>query len=1501
MHNDIVVTRGWVMQHRADATGKICSQWCRLVLSSLLLAWSCAVACQLSAEDLVADTQCELVFDLPEDSVVKVAGRSYEDPHKVKLTKLTAEKRSVFSLEIKFPSGAVQRKSLFVRGGERVRIAARDPVQSGVEVVVQAETAGVDFVRYGPNNRYLFVDGDIWDAESGMLIRNLESMANATFHPDGELIAVQSYQSPGVRIYSLRDGSVVRTFRPPSDSSADSDQGQESAEPDDHWGRINPACPGANAVGFSPDGDYLSIIYSLGQGDDVQGDGVHVYRLADAKLVLETSGATFDFSRDSKYVAIAGRDTTKICRLRDGRIVSRTKASVKGQVACSPSNDYYVTCVAAQGTEKYLADYKRIQKEVDSLESSWGDLGERFKKENPGLSWDHPKRVKLFDDHLAEINGFRDTLNRLPVQLQIRSLPDGELLKTLSLESSAWCQFSPKGSFLIGRSGGEMQCWVTDDWSQKWTTSRSDAASMMEVQISPDESSIVGMDCSQILSVFDMNNGKHMHRLPDAESQSCRFGVSFSISQDSKYVATGPATIEGERGVSVWNLQNGKRERRIGGRLRGVRSLALQTMPHVSWSLYSGDDVSQKIGSRSSRHTENSSSPVFILPNAIRFPITSEKPRPLQPETEVWVLGFDVTILDSGLVEVSGKAAFGGSNEDEVKYTLPRLSPKMEAIVSPPMNQMQFGVSSKRSAIVCQGNDQQLHFWDLEKRTNFFSFKGHNRPLVGLSADSDFQMSILAYDDNLVQVIDLSKGEMLCEFQAEDAIAQTMLHQSHGLIKTVDSFVTVFDLHSGVIEHRNRLQGKNPWLDPVNDESRFIRTNQLSQHSYEIGQSKTDRPCLWDESDNETKFVMRLGETNVEVDAFVFNKAVTRLATFDDEGKLKFWDIKNKKLIAQFNARANHVVALDGDKLLSRHKDQVTVYDFQDGKRISSLTAEGRGVRSGIISNDFRWIVYVCEDGMLRIWDSQSLGKYREAKPQGEWKEFEFASSTGDKEDLLLVRDHARQYWLDLKSGAVIRVYPERHAITNPIFSNDGSLFASEERMFDFRTGDEILRLYAFTPNDWLVTTPEGLFDGSHDGRNLVAYRIGDLANVLPVDRFYHSFAHPGLLSHVLGGKRPLPPADIQQLVDAMPPEIRLLYPGRSKHEVNASVINLEVRVKDLGGGIEGPFVRLNGQRMNVTTKRIERGDDGDVYRVTVPLVTAENRIRIEAACADGSWESDPESVTIINSQDRDKPKLYALCIGINKYSEASMALRFARPDATAMADALGDLTKGLFGQTEVVTLFDEEATSDNIHAAIRERIAKEISPQDVFILYAAAHGHTLGERYYLLPSEFQRKDRRFESDVREFGVSADTLGEWIRDITATKRIVILDTCSSGSALRDLGSRNAFGLASSVERLGRAEGVYMIAAAPASSDAREVNELGKGILTYSLLAALGATKRGPLAENTLFDQKQSIVSVDRWFSYASEHVPELYRQYLGSAQDIRTSVEGTPFPLFLKK
>jgi hypothetical protein len=145
--------------------------------------------------------------------------------------------------------------------------------------------------------------------------------------------------------------------------------------------------------------------------------------------------------------------------------------------------------------------------------------------------------------------------------------------------------------------------------------------------------------------------------------------------------------------------------------------------------------------------------------------------------------------------------------------------------------------------------------------------------------------------------------------------------------------------------------------------------------------------------------------------------------------------------------------------------------------------------------------------------------------------------------------------------------------------------------------------------------------------------------------------------------------------------------------------------------------------------------------------------------------------------------------------------------------------------------------------------------------------------------------------------LAIDELGEALAEVPALRRVLIFDTCHSGSAVQLAGKRrNAFAFRGAMERFNRAQGVYSLSASAADELAAESQDLGHSVLTYALLAALGEVDRGPLRGQPL--RPGSPVGVLEWFRYAREHIPALNREYTGRAQDLELSGDDQPsFPL----
>ena len=472
--------------------------------------------------------------------------------------------------------------------------------------------------------------------------------------------------------------------------------------------------------------------------------------------------------------------------------------------------------------------------------------------------------------------------------------------------------------------------------------------------------------------------------------------------------------------------------------------------------------------------------------------------------------------------------------------------------------------------------------------------------------------------------------------------------------------------------------------------------------------------------------------------------------------------------------------------------------------------------------------------------------------------------------------------WSDIRYGGLNAV------------SRSGRYVIQDGRLYDVATGDTLADLY-----DGLVVTPEGLFDGDAEGRQSVAYRVDDGLHVAPVDRFFNELYHPGLLADLLDGRRPMPSRGLEQLVKNKPPKLKIVSPERGG-EVSASNIDVTVEVHEQGGGITGPFVRLNGQRLKLKPI-VESEDDSTFFTFTVPLTESDNRIRIESATEDGAFESDPATLQITNVRKLARPNLYVVTIGVNDYADSSMNLTCAKGDAEAIGKLFESRARKLFENVEVHRLLDSDVTADRIKTLLTDEstgLASRVEPKDALVLFVAGHGYTIDDnRYYFLPHNFEKQSRSYEKDVRNQGIPGDVLGDWISAVKATKRVVILDTCNAGSAVAQLSrTRNPFAFDGAIERLSRTQGVHVIAAASAQKEAREITSLQHGVLTYSLLAGMNAVNNGPLAENAISSSPTGAVSVNQWFEYAQAAVPALYKKYIGEQQDVQVR-QGNSFPL----
>jgi len=139
-----------------------------------------------------------------------------------------------------------------------------------------------------------------------------------------------------------------------------------------------------------------------------------------------------------------------------------------------------------------------------------------------------------------------------------------------------------------------------------------------------------------------------------------------------------------------------------------------------------------------------------------------------------------------------------------------------------------------------------------------------------------------------------------------------------------------------------------------------------------------------------------------------------------------------------------------------------------------------------------------------------------------------------------------------------------------------------------------------------------------------------------------------------------------------------------------------------------------------------------------------------------------------------------------------------------------------------------------------------------------------------------------------------------VSSVPALKRVLILDTCASGGALHlSRQGQDPFAFRGAIENLAARQGVFTIAASGAGEEAQEIDALGHGVLTYTLLAALRVAPPGGPLEGLAIQPNSPDGRVDilEWLSFASGHVPRLTKRYLGREQAVQIGGQGSSFPV----
>ncbi|HKO95646.1 MAG TPA: caspase family protein [Pyrinomonadaceae bacterium] len=589
-----------------------------------------------------------------------------------------------------------------------------------------------------------------------------------------------------------------------------------------------------------------------------------------------------------------------------------------------------------------------------------------------------------------------------------------------------------------------------------------------------------------------------------------------------------------------------------------------------------------------------------------------------------------------------------------------------------------------------------------------------------------------------------------------------------------------------------------------------------------------------------------------DVWALVMSRKGDVLASADSDSTIKLWS-STGQVVKVLKGHAGGVGALaftpDGTKLASgSHDKTIFLWDVATGTADDSFVGNNAWVNSVAFSHDGSKLACGNEDGIVRIWDVKTRRPLQ--------------TMTGHKD-----------------------------RVDTVVFSANNKLlisgsFDTSLKLWDVATGQELASLFSLGQQDWLVLTPDGLFDGSPAAWNQILWRFSSkLFDVAPVELFFNEYYYPGLLAEIYAGKRPVAPQNISQK-DRRQPVLKLSVDDAQVAAANRTSRNIAVKLEISQAPAGAQDVRLfrNGALVKTWRGDVLKGQGRVMLETQIPIVAGANRLTAYAFNRDNVKSSDATLTVTGNEGVKQPGTLYILAIAVNKYANSQFDLRYAVADATDFAGELESQEAKLknFGRTEIIALHDAEATKPNILAAMG-RLAARVKPEDAVIVYYAGHGTAQLNQFYLIPHDLGYQGPRNKIDaaslktVLSHSISDRELERAFEGIDAGRLLLVIDACNSGQALeaeeKRRGPMNSKGLA----QLAYEKGIYILTAAQSYQAAMEPSDLKHGLLTYALV------EEGLKKEAADLEPKDGKLLVREWFSYVMKRVPQIQQQKMREA------------------
>lgn len=637
------------------------------------------------------------------------------------------------------------------------------------------------------------------------------------------------------------------------------------------------------------------------------------------------------------------------------------------------------------------------------------------------------------------------------------------------------------------------------------------------VSISPNGKYAVSSDMDRSIILWEFSSGRKIRTFSGNSSNS----NSLCFSPDSKYLLTG----NDDQTLNLWDISNGEIIKTFRGHTDKVTSVCFS--PDGKFILSGSWDRTMKLWDISSGNVIKTFKGHFHWISSVCF-------------------------------SPNGKYALSGSLDCTLKLWDISTGEEIKTFAGHSSSVYSVCFAPNSKYVLSGSEDKTVKLWDISTGKVLNTFLGHKYSVYSVCFSPNGKYALSGSDDNTLKLWDISSKILVKTFLGHRSRVFSVCFSPDGkyiLSSSMDKTIKLWDVSSGK-NFRN-----------LNGNANSIRSVSISPNGKYIIAGNNKDLILWDLTSG--KYIETFSDHKEDVTSVCFSSDCKYILSASEDCSIKLWNIESNTAIKTFSGKINDINSIrfspdnkyvlyggwgvynliiweistgrqiqtfaeqflwifaacfspDGKYILSGTSDTIKLRDISTGLLLKTFSDNTGVVTSLNFSLDGKIILSGSNTGTLNLWNV-STGKvifsflgHNEAitcscfSPDGRY----ILSGSIDKTIRL---------W-DVLTGKEVRRFLDYSSIIKSVcFTPDGKYIISVSgnkaiKFWNISNGEELCSLSYFDKTNWVLTSPEGLYDGSAEGLKQLYYVKG--MNLIPLDSLYNQNYIPGLFSQIISGKQ---------------------------------------------------------------------------------------------------------------------------------------------------------------------------------------------------------------------------------------------------------------------------------------------------------------------------------------------------------------------------------------------